>query len=403
MYENMTFENIMARCMARISASLDKREGSIMYDAVAPAAAELAVLYIELAYLLDRAFPDTETGEDLTKKCRERSVFRVAATCAVRKAILTKADGSGCNVPIGTRFSGGDLNFAVAEKITSSEYRVTAETPGAAGNEYIGTLFPIDYVPDLAAATLSDILIPGEDEESDEALRERYFASLESQAYGGNIADYKAKVELLPGVGKVKVIPVWNGDIRPAELIPPEGTESWMTSVEAADAIKAWLAKVYAAAADGKLTVGGAVRIVLVDSEWSVPSAELVAEVQEAVDPVGMQGEGVGVAPIGHVVTVAGVTGKTIDITFVLTFSEPASWSTAQTAVKAAIQSYFDGLTQTWADNDSLIVRVSQIETAILNVEGIIDIQGTTINGGTANIPLSAEEIPVLGEVTNGA
>lgn len=204
-------------------------------------------------------------------------------------------------------------------------------------------------------------------------------------------------------MGKVKVIPVWNGDIRPAELIPPEGTESWMTSVEAADAIKAWLAKVYAAAADGKLTVGGAVRIVLVDSEWSVPSAELVAEVQEAVDPVGMQGEGVGVAPIGHVVTVAGVTGKTIDITFVLTFSEPASWSTAQTAVKAAIQSYFDGLTQTWADNDSLIVRVSQIETAILNVEGIIDIQGTTINGGTANIPLSAEEIPVLGEVTNGA
>lgn len=74
MYENMTFENIMDRCLARVSASVDKREGSIVYDAIAPAAAELAILYIELAYLMDRAFPDTETGDDLTKKCRERSV-----------------------------------------------------------------------------------------------------------------------------------------------------------------------------------------------------------------------------------------------------------------------------------------------------------------------------------------
>ena len=75
MYENMTFENIMDRCLSRVSASVDKREGSIVYDAIAPAAAELAIMYIELAYLLDRAFPDTETGDDLTKKCRERGVF----------------------------------------------------------------------------------------------------------------------------------------------------------------------------------------------------------------------------------------------------------------------------------------------------------------------------------------
>ena len=44
MYENMTFENIMDRCLARVSASVDKREGSIVYDAIAPAAAELAML-----------------------------------------------------------------------------------------------------------------------------------------------------------------------------------------------------------------------------------------------------------------------------------------------------------------------------------------------------------------------
>ena len=185
MYENMTFENIMDRCLSRVSASVDKREGSIVYDAIAPAAAELAIMYIELAYLLDRAFPDTETGDDLTKKCRERSVFRTAATYAVRKGYFEKADGSGCDLEIGTRFSGGDINFVVTERIAAGQYSMTAETAGVVGNEYVGTLFPIDYVPDLAAARLADILIPGEDEESDDALRARYFESLESQAFGG--------------------------------------------------------------------------------------------------------------------------------------------------------------------------------------------------------------------------
>ena len=316
MYENMTFENIMDRCLSRVSASVDKREGSIVYDAIAPAAAELAIMYIELAYLLDRAFPDTETGDDLTKKCRERSVFRTAATYAVRKGYFEKADGSGCDLEI-------------------------------------GTLFPIDYVPDLAAARLADILIPGEDEESDDALRARYFESLESQAFGGNIADYKNKVELLPGVGAVKVFPVWNG--------------------------------------------GGTVKIVLVDSEWSVPSSELVEEVQEAIDPVGTQGTGVGLAPIGHVVTVAGVTGTTIDVSFTLTFSGSASWTTTQEAVKAAIQSYFDDLTRTWADSENLIVRVSQIETKVLNVDGIIDITGTTINQGPRIFPWMPTKSPSWG------
>ena len=68
----------------------------------------------------------------------------------------------------------------------------------------------------------------------------------------------------------------------------------------------------------------------------------------------------------------------------------------------AAIQSYFNDLTQTWADSENLIVRVSQIETKVLNVDGIIDIAGTTINQGTANISLDADEIPILGAVTNG-
>lgn len=88
MYEDMTFENIMDRCLDRVSSSIDKREGSVVYDAIAPAVAELAIMYIELAYLMDRAFPDTESGDDLTKKVRERSIFRTPATVQFERAIL---------------------------------------------------------------------------------------------------------------------------------------------------------------------------------------------------------------------------------------------------------------------------------------------------------------------------
>ena len=359
LYENMTFENIMDRCLSRVAASIDKREGSVVYDAIAPAAAELAIMYIELAYLLDRAFPDTEEGDDLTRKCQERSVFRTPATAAIRKGYFEDGDGGAMDVPIGSRYSGDALNYVVTEKIATGQFKLLCETAGATGNQYQGTLFPIDYVEGLGAARLADILINGEDEESDADLLARYKASLEAQAYGGNIADYRTKVELLQGVGAVKVIPVWNG--------------------------------------------GGTVKIVFVDSDWSVPSSTLVDTVQTAVDPTQNQGEGVGIAPIGHVVTVTGVTGTKINVSFKLTFAAGYTWDTVKAGVTKAVNDYFAALAKDWANQSGITVRVSQVETKVLSVDGVIDITGTKINGGTQNIALASDAIPVMGGITNEA
>ena len=344
LYENMTFENIMERCLSRVAASIDKREGSVVYDAIAPAAAELAIMYIELAYLLDRAFPDTEEGDYLTLKCQERSVFRTPATAAVRKGYFEDGDGGAMDVPIGSRYSGDALNYVVTEKIAAGQFKLLCETAGAAGNQYQGNLFPIDYVEGLGAARLADILINGEDEESDADLLARYKESLESQAYGGNIADYRTKVELLQGVGAVKVF---------------------------------------------------------LNSDWGVPSSTLVDTVQTAVDPTQNQGEGAGIAPIGHVVTVVGVTGTAISVSFKLTFATGYAWDTVKTAVTKAIQDYFVALAKDWANQSGITVRVSQVETKVLSVDGVIDITGTTINGGTQNIVLASDAIPVMGGITN--
>ena len=88
MTDEHSYEALMARCLGRVSTEVDKREGSILYDALAPACAELAVLYTELETMLDRAWPDTAAGADLDKKAAERSLVRAPASSAVRELSL---------------------------------------------------------------------------------------------------------------------------------------------------------------------------------------------------------------------------------------------------------------------------------------------------------------------------
>ena len=126
MFEDMTFERILTRCLSRVPQTVDKREGAIIYDAIAPAAAELAILYSTLSTEMDRAFPDTATGIDLTNKAKERSIFRLAATKAVRKGVFQNSAGY-MDIPVGARFSGGTVNYTAAARISQGVYQMTCE------------------------------------------------------------------------------------------------------------------------------------------------------------------------------------------------------------------------------------------------------------------------------------
>lgn len=358
-YKEQTYEAIMARALVRVPSDVDKREGSVVYDAMAPLAVELAEFYSYLSAEMDRAFPDTAAGEDLTNKAKERGLFRLSATAAVRKGVFTDQTGRPKDVPVGARFSGGNVNYAAAEKMETGVFKLAAEEPGSAGNEYFGILFPIDHIEGLGGAELSDILVHGEDREEDEALRARYMASLESIAFGGNVADYRERTKALPGVGGVKVYRAWNG--------------------------------------------GGTVKLVVTTSAGGVPSGELLAQVQEAVDPVGLQGEGRGFAPIDHCVTVAGARGLTVDVGLQLTFVQGYAWEGVKDAVRAAIQGYLDEVIAAWENEAASTVRVGHIEARVLEVSGVLDAAGTTLNGVAGNLALEEDQIPLLGEVTNRA
>ena len=54
-------------------------------------------------------------------------------------------------------------------------------------------------------------------------------------------------------------------------------------------------------------------------------------------------------------------------------------------------------LRKEWADVPYITVRVSQIETRILSIKGIVDITDTQINGSEDNLTLNKFQIPVFG------
>lgn len=88
MFEDQTFEAIMERMLNSISADIDTREGSVIYNALAPAAAELAKSYIWLDTVLELVFSDTAQGEFLDRRAAEAGIERTAATKAVRAESL---------------------------------------------------------------------------------------------------------------------------------------------------------------------------------------------------------------------------------------------------------------------------------------------------------------------------
>ncbi len=401
MYEHITYEGLVKRMMDRALASnknLDSREGSLLFLAEAPAAVELQNLYIALDNILKETFADTASREYLILRAMERGLSPGPATPAVLEMTITPET---LKLEMGERFSIGELNYYVSRYNGGGVYEITCETVGEAGNDYGRTVIPIEYVEGLETCTVTAQLIPGEDEEDTEVFRQRYFDSLNLQAFGGNRADYLQKVNAIPGVGGVKVYRAWNSNISPSEMIPPEETKDWIDSLtQIPPDIAVWLQAVYHAGKNSLLTVGGTVKLVIIDSTFSVPSDTLVDAVQTAIDPTQNAGEGVGLAPIGHVVKVFPVVEETVNLAFSLYYQREWGWDDVKPYAEEAINGYFLEMARGWADQEeALTVRISQLESRLLGIPGVLDVANTKINGKAANYLLPLDTIPLLGNI----
>lgn len=356
MYEDRTFEAIMKEMLELVPDDVDKREGSIVYDALAPAATKLAQAYVDIELNRRLGVAATSYGEWLRMRVAEHGVNFNPATPAKRKGLFYGSNNEPIDVPIGSRFSIGALTYGVKERLATGVFLLECETVGVIGNQQFGSMLPIEYIDGLVRAELSDVLVPGEDDESDEDLYQRYLTAINEQPFGGNVADYKEKIGGIDGVGRVKVFPAWQG--------------------------------------------GGTVKCTILAADFNPPDSVLVNTVQTIIDPVTNHGEGLGLAPIGHTVTVAPVQPVTIAINTVVTLQPGYVIEQVKPDILQAIKDYLLSLRKTWKDNINLIVRISQIESRILGVNGIADVMGTTLNGSSGNLNLQSEQVPMDGEVT---
>lgn len=376
--DEQDYEYILASYLGNVRDDVDKREGSIIWDAGAPCCIEIAKAYLYLQAMILNAFAATAQSPFLEYRCAEQGIEREPATYAKRLGIFTDGAGQPYPITIGTEFSTVSetnlVNFKVISVYTKNDetvpgsYILECTEAGTIGNEYFGEIVPVLNLSGLATSTLTDILIPGENEQDIEDLRKKYFEVINEKPFGGNITDYRQYVESLEGVGICQIYPVWNG--------------------------------------------GGTVKISFIDSSFNIPSSTLITNVQQAVDPHyndEYAGKGLGKAPIGHVVTVVGGTALKVNIEATVEYKKSYSSQAVNPNIKTNIENYFLSLRKEWdqaddLNNYSLKVIIARVRSAILNTTGVENITSCKLNGALDDITLTEDktlqQVPVVGEIT---
>lgn len=342
-----SYETILQEMLATVPDDLDKREGGIIYNALAPAALKLAQAYMIIDNNFDLVFLDTAADDFLDRRCAEHGVTRRGATPSTRKGTFTDTEGVPFDVPLKSRFRLRDTTYVVEERSEKGTFQLRCEQPGTIGNQYNGSLLPIDNIEGLANANLEDILIYGEDKETDDELRLRTKISISNTESDGNINQYLKWASEFEGVGRAKVFPLANG--------------------------------------------ANTVKISITDSKNQVASSPLITKFQKYLDP-DSEGLGNGKAPIGAKVTVTTGTKKVINVEGTVKLN-PGYLEVE--GAKEAVENYLSSIAY---QKDT--VSYIRLASEILNLPCVSDVNTLTMNSGTSDISLEAEEIPMAGTVS---
>lgn len=353
MYEDMTKEKILSDLLSQAPPDIDTRQGSIYYDAVAGAATIIARTYADLNIMAQLVYIDTTGGEYLDHKASEHGLTRNPATKAVYAF-----EYSGTTPAVGERFFSDGIYFVI-EKNINDDLVLVADAAGEASNYIeIGTAaMPVNPISGLSSASFGAIQVYGEDEEKDDALRERLRRRISGPTENGNKAHYKAWCEEVDGVGKARIIPLWNGpNTVKGVLITPEGTPV---------------------------------------------SDSVVSAVQAYVDPSGA-GLGEGVANIGAHFTAAKAGTYTINVLvigFVLKagYNSENGYSEAEVVakIKAAIVKYLKEQNLVSSGESSIRIYTSKIIALLYDLDFIDAFSGLGVNSRSASTLTSYETIPV--------
>lgn len=334
-----TYEEILQFYLSRLPKDMDKREGTVAYIIGSALAIRLAELYVQMKTVEDDCYFDTATGQKLEYAAAILRLERRDET----KAVVRMEGDTGFTV--GAMFKGGENEYKIIS-VEDGYYLAECTLPGEKGNDYIGEVLPKDDRTEFSGMNIVSIVAKGEGKEDDESLRKRCIERLNCPICAGNLSYYKEAVNSIAGVGGIKVVPV----------------------------------------ADGI----GTVKVIITNSDYSVASEDLIKYVKSVLDPEETSGQGCGLVPVGHSVTVD--TVEKVDVDLVVEFKPENAQSAYCMFGREYLPGIFAEINKTWDSNDYLVLRDRVIEDYFFSL-GAKDVNIVSINGETNRLILEPNQI----------
>jgi len=326
--------------LATVSNGQSTVEGSFNSDMLTANAVEFEQAYAEMQQMIQANFATTSWGDYLTSRASEYGVVRKEATAAT--GIINIMGTAGSTIIQGSLFAtnqGVDFYttaFATIGADGTASINIQCSASGTVGNVAAGLITKIPMsIPGVTSCTNATACQNGFDEETDAELLARYLLKVRTPATSGNKYHYQQWALSVAGIGQAKVLPLWNGN--------------------------------------------GSIKVIIVDSNNATANATLIQNVADYIETV---------RPIGATVTVTSPAPYPIDI-----YAEIIGVADTDT-VKTAINNYFNayGFTQTY-------ISFAQIGKILLDTAIIKDYKNLIVCGGTGNVPITEDQIPICGTV----
>lgn len=352
-----TVESVHARMMSSLPDDIDKSGGQFPWDFTRPTALEKQY-FVEFALVeaLKQIVPMFATGEFADYHGQTRHMPRKSATAST--GVITVTGAEGVVIPAGAMFSTesnngvSSVDFLTDEEAIipsngSVDINVTCSEVGTVGNVESGTIVikGSTLSSEITSVTNAEPTTGGTDEEADEdytARQVEYDQNLDV-SYVGSPYDYKRWALSVDGVGDAIVIP----------------------------------------ASDDS----GTVTLVILDANGDPASEALCTEVYNYIfkpdDPYNR------LAAINAVLVVKAPTTVTISVSAVLELTAGATLEAVKEAFTANLKEYLS------VAAESGEVKYSEITARLYATEGVSDYSSVALNGGTANIQINQDQLPV--------
>ena len=349
-FDSLTPEGIqdMLRAFIEDDLGLYAGEGGLLNIILAPGAYVFWEALQALRAQVPISFVDETSGAYIDKAAAAYGITRKPGTPA--SVDVTFTGTANAVVPAGTMCVTADgLGFLTDEELTLGEdgsgtVSATSDDVGAVYNVPAQAIVTTqESVAGVSGVTNDAAAAGGTDPETDAALFARLDAYRKTPPTSGNDRHYHQWALEVNGIGAASVIRCWDGP--------------------------------------------GTVKVIVADMELRPVEEDKVAEVAAYIETQ---------RPVTAEVTVESAEGVGVQVAVTVETDGTVSKLNTEQAFTDRLAEYLGTLAfQTGAE-----VVYNRVLAIVMGLDGVTDCSGLTVNGGTANVPLDADEVPLLGTVT---